>query len=79
MDTFCHAVCCMMHIYMQLNRQCCETQSMIIIYMMHATFMYSEGEEALAPTQLGVRFLADSNSWNVNGKPQNCKADTQEY
>jgi len=29
--------------------------------------------------QLGVRFLADNNSWNVNGKPQNCEADAQEY
>ena len=29
--------------------------------------------------QLGLRFLVDSNSWNVNEKPQNCEADAQEY
>jgi len=28
MNTFCHTVCCM---YVQLNRQCCETHGMVII------------------------------------------------
>jgi len=41
--------------------------------------MSSEKEAALGISQLGVRFLADSNSWNVNGKPQNCEPDAQEY
>jgi len=29
--------------------------------------MSSEEEAALGLPQLGVRFIADSNSWNVNG------------
>jgi len=29
--------------------------------------------------QLGVRFLADSNSWSVKGKPQNCERNAHEY
>jgi len=29
----------------------------------------SEKEAALGLHQLGVRFLADSNNWNVNGTP----------
>jgi len=40
--------------------------------------MSSEMETALELPQLGLRFLANSNSWNVNGKPQNCEADAQE-
>jgi len=34
--------------------------------------MSSEKEAAL------LRLLADSNSWNMNGKPQNGEADAQE-
>jgi len=41
--------------------------------------MSSEKEAALRLPQLGLRFLADDNNWNVNGKPQNCDADAQEY
>jgi len=39
--------------------------------------MSLEKERALGLPQLGVRLFADSNSWNVNGKSQNCEADTQ--
>jgi len=42
-------------------------------------YMFSEKEAALGLPQLSLRFLADSNSWNVNGKPQNCETDPQEY
>jgi len=38
-----------------------------------------EKEAASGLPQQGLRFLADSNSWNVNGEPQNCEADAQEY
>jgi len=31
--------------------------------------MFSEKEAALRLHQLDVRFLADSNSWNMNGMP----------
>jgi len=31
--------------------------------------MFSEKEAGLGLPQLDVRFLADSNSWNVNGTP----------
>ena len=41
--------------------------------------MYSEKVAASCLTQLGVKLLPDSNSWNVNGKPQNSEADAQEY
>jgi len=47
--------------------------------MIHATYMYSEKEVALGLPQLCLRFLTDSNSWNVNGKPQYCEADAPEY
>jgi len=40
----------------------------------------SSGKGAnLGLPQLGLRILVDRKSWNVNGKPQNCKADAQEY
>jgi len=35
----------------------------------------SSDEAASGLPQPGVRFLADSNSWNVIRKPQNCDAD----
>jgi len=41
--------------------------------------MSSEKEAALDLPQLGVRFLTDSNNWNVNGKSQNCEADAQQH
>jgi len=41
--------------------------------------MSSEKEAVLGLHQLGLRFFADSSSWNVNGKPQICEADAQEY
>jgi len=41
--------------------------------------MSSDKEAALGQPRLGLRFLADSNSWNVNGKTQNCEADAHEY
>jgi len=40
--------------------------------------MYSEKVAASRLPQLDVK-LSDSNSWNVNGKPQNSEADAQEY
>jgi len=39
---------------------------------------FSKGT-ASALLQLDLRFLDDSNSWNVNGKPQHCEEDVQEY
>jgi len=42
-------------------------------------YMSSEKEAALDLPQLGVRFLTDSNNWNVNGKSQNCEADAQQH
>jgi len=47
--------------------------------MIHATYMSSEKEAALDLPQLGLTFLANSNSWNANGKLHNCEADAQEY
>jgi len=44
----------------------------------HITYMFSK-ETTLALPQLGLKFLADNNCWNVNGKHQNCEADVQEY
>jgi len=41
--------------------------------------MSLEKETALGLPQLSLRLFADSNSWNVDGKPQNCEADAQEY
>jgi len=35
--------------------------------MIHATYVF--GEAALGLPHLRVRYLADSNSWNVNGTP----------
>ena len=35
--------------------------------MIHATYMSSQKESALGLPQLGLRYLSDSNSWNVNG------------
>ena len=46
--------------------------------MLHS-YMSLVKETALSLPQLGVRFLADSNSWNVIGKPQNCEVDAQYY
>jgi len=37
--------------------------------------MSSEKEAALSLLKLGMRLFADSNSWNVNGKLQDCEAD----
>jgi len=40
--------------------------------------MFLEKEAALDLPHLGVRFLADSNSWNVNGTPNvRCEADAK--
>jgi len=41
--------------------------------------MSSEKEATLGLPRLVLRFLADSNSWNMNGKPQNCVVHAQEY
>jgi len=41
--------------------------------MIHATYKSPEMEAALGLPQQGLRFLVDTNSWNVNGKPQNCE------
>jgi len=37
--------------------------------MHHVYCMFSEMEAALGLPKLGVTFLANSNSWNVNGMP----------
>jgi len=42
-----------------------------LVTPLNVTYMASEKEAALGLPQLGLRLLADSNSWNVNGKPQN--------
>ena len=47
--------------------------------MIHATYVFSEKEAASGLRQLGLKFLADSNSSNVNGKTHNCEADAQEH
>jgi len=41
--------------------------------------MSSEKKADLGLPQPGLRFLSDNNSWNMNGKPQNCEADAQDY
>jgi len=41
-------------------------------------YVFREGSSFM-PTQLGVRLRASSNSWNINGKPENCEADAQEH
>jgi len=50
-----------------------------MIHATHTTNKYSEKETASGLPQLGLRFLDDSNSWNINGKPQNSEADAMEY
>jgi len=40
-----------------------------MIYATYVTYMSSEKEAALGLPQLGLRFLADRNSWNVNETP----------
>jgi len=50
--------------------------------MIHATcitYLSSEKATTLGLTQLDVRFLADINSWNVNGNPQNSGTDPREH
>jgi len=42
----------------------------------HIKYIFSEKEAALGLPQLGVSFLADSNSWKLS-KPQKCEADAQ--
>jgi len=37
-----------------------------MIYAVHNTYIFTEKEATLGLHQLGVRFLADSNSWNGN-------------
>jgi len=64
MNTFCHNVCC---IYVQWLWDLRRWHSHNINIMIHATYTSSEKEAALGLSQLGVSFLADSNSWNVNG------------
>jgi len=74
--------CC---IYVQFNRQCCETHSTVIIcfdtcHIYHMGYMSSAMEATLGLPQLSVRFLADSNGWNVNGTPNlNYETNVQEY
>jgi len=50
-----------------------------LITPLNVTYIFSEKETALGLPQLGLRFLADSNSWDMNGKSQNCETDPQEY
>jgi len=38
-----------------------------VIYATYITYTSLQKKAALGLPQLGVRFLADSNSWNVNG------------
>jgi len=39
--------------------------------MVHTTSLSSDRESVSDLPQLGVKFLVDSNSWNVNGESQN--------
>ena len=48
-----------------------------MIHARYITHTSSEKEAALGLPQLGVMSLADSNSWNANGKRQNCEVDSQ--
>jgi len=41
--------------------------------------MSSDKEATLSLSQISLRFLADNNSWNENGTPQNREAVTQDY
>jgi len=50
-----------------------------LVRPLNVIYMPSEKEAASGLPQLGLRFLADSNSWNVNGKPHNCETDPQDY
>jgi len=45
------------------------------MHAIYITCMSLEKEAPLGLPQLGLRFLADSNSWNVNGKSHNCEPD----
>jgi len=47
--------------------------------MIQATYVFSEKEATSGLRQLGLKFLAGSNSYNVNGKTHNCEADAQEH
>jgi len=40
-----------------------------MIHATHITYMSSEKEAALGLPQLGLRLIADSNSWIVNATP----------
>jgi len=46
-----------------------------VLYILKSVF--KEGSSFRPTPRLGVRFIADSNSWNVNGRRQNCQADAQ--
>jgi len=70
MNIFCHRVYCMLHM-------CAGKQTILwdlrhrrnINNMIHATYithMSSEKEATLGLPQLGLTFLADSNSWNAS-------------
>jgi len=48
-----------------------------LVMPLNITYMSSEKVAALDLPQLGLRFLADSNSWNVNGNPHNFETDPQ--
>jgi len=50
-----------------------------LVMPLNTTYMSSEKKAALGLPKLGLRFLADTSSWNVNGKPQNCERDPKEY
>jgi len=50
--------------------------------MIHTTYIIytsSAKEATFSLPKLVLRFLAGGNSWNVNGKSQNCGAEAQEY
>jgi len=47
--------------------------------MIYATYKISEKEAGSGLHQVSLRFLADSNSWNVNVKSENYEADAPEY
>jgi len=53
------------------------SNELVSIVMEPAHNVFREGSRLGLP-QLGLRFFAGSNRWNVNGKPQNCEADAQE-
>jgi len=67
MILFCDTVCCMLHIRAVKQTIYDISRHGRNINISHTCF--HRRKQLLGLRQLGVRFLADSNSWNVNGTP----------